>query len=423
MSNNHPRAVVVTGIGIISSIGSNVEEFKTNVFAGKSGVSLINSFDASRLRTQIGATVKDLDFSVYVERKQLNTLDRVSLLAIAAADQAIANASLDITKDRDEMGVILGSGLGPSSSIESTVIRATNRQRLHPTSILKIMLSSPVAALCERYQCRGASNMHVTACAASSHALAQAADYIRSGELDLCLAGGCDAFPSETLFAAWDALEVMSASNENPEKAMRPFSKDRSGFVIGEGAAMLVLESRERAERRGATILAELAGYGSCSHTPNITRPSVEGMATAMSKAILSAGMSKDCVGYINAHGTATEINDLLETQAIRAVFGEDSKRLHISSTKAAHGHAMGASGAMEAVATIMSLNNGLAAPTLNLHTPDPACDLDYTPVHAVKMDAEYALSNSFAFGGHYVSLAFKRGDGSSSSRVEPSIS
>ncbi len=410
MYNGSCKTVVVTGMGIVSAIGHNLAEFGNNLFAGKSGVESVKAFDASRFRTQIGAEVGEIDFSSYVERRQLNMMDRLSLLSIVAADQAIGNASLDVNKNIREMGVVLGSGLGPSSSIENTVVQAVNGQRLRPTSVVKILLNSPAATLCERYQCRGASNMHVTACAAASHALAQAADYIRHGTLDLCLAGGCDAFPSEALFAAWDALGVMSAGGVNPAEAMRPFSKARNGFVIGEGAAMLVLESKEHALNRGATILAEFAGSGTSSHAPNMTKPSLEGMTAAMTKAVEAAGIRIEEVGYINAHGTATEINDLLETQAIQAVFGEHSRRLQISSTKAAHGHAMGASGAMEAVATILSINRGVAAPTLNLRQPDPACNLNFTPLRAVKMDCEYALSNSFAFGGHYVTLAFKRG-------------
>jgi 3-oxoacyl-[acyl-carrier-protein] synthase II len=409
MNSDSCRKVVVTGIGVISSLGRNVEEFRRNLFAGKSGIKGIESFDASRFRTRIGAEIGAFDFAPYVERKRLHTMDRQSLLAVVASEEAIADAGLNMDADRFDMGVVLGGGLGPSSSIESAVIQGMNKERMRPTCVLKIMLSSPVAALCERYQCRGVSNMHVTACAASSHAIAQAADYILRGESELCLAGGCDAFPSETLFAAWDALEVMTDTNDRPGCAVRPFSKGRNGFAIGEGAAVLVLESRARAERRGARILAELAGSGRSSHAPNMTKPSLEGMASAMSKAVAAAGIAAGEVVHINAHGTATEINDLLETQAVREVFGSHAKRLHISSTKAAHGHAMGASGAIEAVTTILALCDGIAPPTLNLLDQDPACDLDCTALNAASMDGEYALSNSFAFGGQYVSLAFKR--------------
>lgn len=403
--------VAVTGMGIVSAIGCDARSFGDNLFAGACGIAAIQSFDASRFRCQLGAEAAGLDFASYVEPKQLKQLDRLSLLAIVAADQAIADARLDLERDSAEMGLIVGTGLGPSSAIEESVRCVARGQRLRPTTLLKIMLNSPAATLCERYQCRGVSHAHVTACAASAHALAQAADYIRRGELDLCLVVGCDAFPSEALFAAWDALGVMSADNDRPAQASRPFSADRSGLVIGEGAAALALESKSRAKARGAAIHATLAGWGAASHTPNLTKPSVEGMADAMTRTLRSARLAPSDVGYVNAHGTGTEMNDALETQALHQVFGDHAKRLRISSTKAAHGHAMGASGAMEAIATILALDRGLAPPTLNLRKPDPACDLDYTPNDARAMDCSVAISNSFAFGGHYVSLAFKRGE------------
>ena len=307
------------------------------------------------------------------------------------------------------MGVIVGTGLGPSAGIEDCVRRVATDQRLRPTTLLRVMLSSPAATLCERYQCREVSHVHVTACAASAHALAQAADYIRHGELDLCLVVGCDGFPSEAAFASWDVLGVMSPDNHDPRTASRPFSADRSGIVIGEGAAAVVMESESRARERGARIHARLAGAGSTSHTPNLTLPSVEGMTSAMVRALKRSGLPPEEIGYVNAHGTGTEMNDVLETRALHQVFGAHAARLRISSTKAAHGHVMGASGAMEAVATILSLRKGIAPPTLNLRKPDPACDLDFTANVSRPMDCTAALSNSFAFGGHYVSLAFTR--------------
>lgn len=409
-SSGTSRQVVVTGMGIVSPIGTSVPQFRDNLFAGQTGIAQIQSLDTTGFRTQLGAEIRDFDFSQYVTRPEINQLDRLSLLAIAAADEAIGDAGLNLDVDRSELGVTMGTGLGPSSSIEDAVLRASRNQRLRPATLLKIMLNSPAAALCARYQCREISHVHVTACAAAAHAIAQAADYIRRGELELCLAGGSDAFPSRTLFAAWDALGVMTPDNDNPGRAVRPFSADRNGFVVGEAAAVLVLESRERAIARGARIHAEFGGSGSCSHTPSLTRPSVEGMAFSMSRALQAANVDMSEPGYINAHGTATELNDLLETQAFHQVFGDHSQALRISSTKAAHGHTMGASGAVESVATILAMNLGLAPPTLNLRQADPACDLDYTPNEARSMDCSWAASNSFAFGGHYVSLVFKRG-------------
>ncbi len=411
---SHDRGVMVTGLGVVSAIGTDVASFGENLFAGRSGISLVRSFDASRFRCRIGAEVSGIDFSKYVEVKELKLVDRLSLLAIAAADEAIADAGLDLERDRVAMGVIVGTGLGPSAGIEDCVRRVASDQRLRPTTLLRVMLSSPAATLCERYQCREVSHVHVTACAASAHALAQAADYIRRGELDLCLVVGCDAFPSEAAFASWDVLGIMSPDNHDPATASRPFSADRSGLVIGEGAAALVLESEERVRARSARVRARFASSGSTSHTPNLTMPSVDGMAAAMTRALGRAGLAPEEVGYINAHGTGTEVNDALETRALHEVFGAHAPRLRISSTKAAHGHVMGASGAMEAVATILALERGSAAPTLNLRQPDPACDLDYTANVAQPMDCTTALSNSFAFGGHYVSLAFTREGGAS---------
>lgn len=399
----------MTGIGIVSAIGHHREEFSRNLFAGKTGIRKIQSFDATPFRTQTGAEVSGIDLASYVTHAEFIQFDRLCLLMIAAADEATADAALHLEQDGKDLGVILGTGLGPSSAIEDSVRRVRSGARLRPTTILRMMLSSPAAALCARYQARRESHVHVTACASSAHAIGQAADYIRSGGMDLCLAGGCDAFPSFTLFAAWDAMGIMSPDNEQPSQAVRPFSAGRTGFVIGEGAAALVLESEKRANSRGARIYAELAGCGSCSDTPSLTKPSVEGMVTAMSRGLRNAGLTPDEIGHVNAHGTATQINDNLETRALHQVFGDHARDLQISATKASHGHTMGAAGAVEAVATILALQHGLAPPTLNLREADPQCDLNYTAGDAREMNCSAAISNSFAFGGHYVSLLFNR--------------
>lgn len=311
------REVMVTGMGLVSALGPDLAAFGERLFAGGCGIGSIRSFDASRFRSRLGAEALDLDFSAYLAAKEQRQLDRVAMLAVASADQALAHAGLELARDRGELGLLVGTGMGPSASIEDTIRRVAGNVRLRPTTLLKIMLSSPGAVLCERYQCRAVSQVHVTACAASAHALAGAAEMIRSGALELCLVVGCDAFPSEALFAAWDALEILSADNDRPQRAVRPFSADRSGLAIGEGAAALVLESRQRAESRGATVLAELAGSGAGSHTPSLTLPSVEGMAAAMAPALRSAGAEPGEVAYVNAHGTATELNDSLETTAL----------------------------------------------------------------------------------------------------------
>lgn len=396
-------------MGIVSAIGLDLKSFTNNLFAGSSGITLVSGFDTSDLRSHLGAQIRDMDFSARIHRKDAHMMDPVSKLAVMAADQALEHAGLILEQDRRDLGVIVGSAMGPAASIEESYHRAAARQNLRPTTILKLMLNSPGAVLCARYQCRSVSNVHVTACAASAHAIVQGAACIRLGETDVCLVGGCEAFPSRTLYAAWDALGIMSPERQNPARAIRPFSADRNGFAIGEGAAFLVLESESRARKRGAPIYAELLGSGSCSHTPNLTRPSVEGMKQAMSLALSRSGLQPLEVGYVNAQGSATAINDLLETEALHGVFGQHARQLQISSSKAAIGHAMGASGAMESVATIQALNCRLAPPTLNLDKPDPQCDLNYTANHASPMPAPVAMTNSFAFGGHYVSLIFGR--------------
>ncbi len=401
--------VAVTGLGVVSALGPDLRSFGERLFAGESGIGLIRAFDASRFRCRIGAELAGADFSALGPARELRHLDRLSLLAIAAADAALADAGLDLAGERERLGLILGTGLGPSASIDEAVRRVASGQRLRPTTLLSLMLNSPAATLCERYQLRGTSQVHVTACAASAHAIAQAGALVRSGQLDRCLVVGADAFPSDALFAAWDALGVMAADNDAPARAARPFSADRRGLVIGEGAGALLLESAVGARARGARVHALYAGGGSTSHAPNPTRPSVEGMAGAMERALRDAGLAPEAVAHVNAHGTGTEINDALETEALHRVFGAHARSLRISSTKAAHGHTMGASGAIEAVAAILALQRGLAPPTLNLETSDPACDLDYTPLAARPFSGEAALSNSFAFGGHYVSLAFRR--------------
>lgn len=415
-SGNQPardRDVVVTGLGVLSAIGRDADELRRRVFAGESGVGPIDGFDVAQSRTRLGAQIRSADFRAHADKREMRQLDRVSLLALVAAEQALADAGLDLVHHRDDLGISLGTGFGPSHSIEDSVRRLEQRRRPRPTTVLRVMLSSPAATLCERFQCRGPSHVHVTACAASAHALADAAAQIRRGDSELCLAGGCDAFPGEALFAIWNALEVMTPDDDG-SRTPRPFSADRNGFVIGEAACFLVLESAERARARGARIRGILSGSGSCSHTPHVTRPSVEGMEDAMSLALRSAGTPPKEIAYVNAHGTATELNDVLETEALRRVFGPAATRLRISSTKAAHGHTMGAAGALEAAITLLALEQRQAPPTLHLQDADPRCDLDYTPLQARPFTGRAAMTNSFAFGGHYVSLVFERPDDAS---------
>jgi len=403
-----PR-VVVTGLGVLSGFGAGRAVFETALFSGRTAVRPIAGFDTAGMACGFGAELDGFDGRDLVRKADLNLFDRVSLMAMVAADEALDHAGLDPAGIAPVAGVMMGTGFGPAQAIEDSVMRSARGARLRPTTIVKMMLNSPTAALSARYGLQRASTAHVTACAASGHAIAQGAQAIRSGEMEICLAGGAEAFPTRALFEAWDALGVMSPETDPDRGIVRPFAADRCGFAIGEGAAVLVLEREDRARARGAAILAELAGAGAVSDTPSLTKPSLAGMSGAMAGALAQAGLAPGAVGHINAHGTATELNDRLETEAIRGLFGAHADGIAVSACKAAFGHCMGAGSALEAAATILALQRQEAPPTLGLARPDPELTLDYCPGAARPMQPEVALSNSFAFGGHFVTLAFRR--------------
>lgn len=401
---------VVTGLGIVCATGRNLQEFRESLRAGRSGTARITAFDPTWFATQVGAEVRGVDFDQYVPEPDQRHIDRQSLLALVAAEEAVADAGFSADGNEDRCGVVLGTGMGPSVAHSDAIAEVLTEQRKpRPTTIPKCMYNAPTGHLSMRYNLRGPSSMIVTACASSAHALAQALMLVRHGVTDVCLAGGTEAFPSYALMAAWDTLRVMSRRNDDPATASRPFDRQRDGFVMGEGAAVLVVESEAYARRRGARVYAELAGAGMSSDAAHITRPQQHGPELALRKALEDAGLATDAIDYINAHGTSTPVNDVLESRAVRAVFGAHADRLAVSSTKSAHGHTIGAAGAIEAVATIVGMVDGFLPPTINLTDPDPECDLDYVPNVAREADISAALSNSFAFGGHNVVLALRR--------------
>ncbi|GAB3119855.1 beta-ketoacyl-[acyl-carrier-protein] synthase family protein [Novispirillum itersonii] len=408
-----PARVVVTGIGVLSGFGNGLAALEDGLFSGRTAIRRIESLDTRALTCHFGAELPAFDGQALIQKAERHAYDRVSLMALAAADEALAQAGLDPAEIGPTAGVMMGTAFGPGDAIQDAVLRASENQRLRPTTILKMMLNGPTAALCARYRLQRGSQAHVTACAASAHAIAQAVQAVRWGEMDVCLAGGADAFPTSALFTAWDALAIMSAATDPTAGIMKPFAPDRSGFVIGEAATVLILEREDHAIARGATPLAEICGAGAVTDTPTLTKPTLRGMVGAMRAALEDAGLDPAAVGHINAHGTATELNDSLESDAIRAVFGPHAPAIRVSACKAALGHCMGAGSAVEAAATILALCRQQSPWTIDptAVTADPQTGPQPTAPYSgqtVPMDTDIALSNSFAFGGHYATLAFR---------------
>jgi 3-oxoacyl-(acyl-carrier-protein) synthase len=402
--------VVVTGIGVLSGFGTGREVFEDGLFSGRSAIRRIEGIDTTALNCHFGAELARFDGQDLIRKLERPFYDRVSLMAMAAADEALDQAGLDPAEIGPVTGVMMGSAFGPGKSIQESVLQIFQNQRLRPTSIIKMMLSGPTAALCARYRLQRGSQAHVTACAASAHAIAQAVQAVRRGEMEICLAGGAEAFPTSALFAAWDALAIMSPETDPSAGIMRPFSMDRSGFVIGEAAAVLVLEREDRARARGAGIMAEICGAGSVSDTPTLTKPTLRGMVGAMRAAMDDAGLVPADIRHINAHGTATELNDALESDAINELFGTHASEIRVSACKSAIGHCMGAASAIESAATVLALQRQQAPCAIDLTGNGSNPDRD--GAHSGRtspMQADIALSNSFAFGGHYSTLAFRR--------------
>lgn len=411
------QPVVVTGLGVVSPVGIGWSAFWQALLSGKSGVGKITRFDTTDYTTQIAAEVKDFQPEEYLDKRELRRMDRFTQFAVVAAKMAVEDSQLDITgEDADDIGVIIGSGIGGVETIEEQgkVLQAKGPSRISPFFVPMMISNMASGQVAISLGARGPNTSVVTACASSSHALGEAMRIIQRGEAEVMIAGGSEAAVTPLAVAGFCAMKAMSTRNDEPELASRPFDANRDGFVMGEGAAVLILESLERAQRRGAKIYAQIVGYGATADAYHIvaTAPDGEGAARAMKRALADAQLEPGDIDYINAHGTSTQLNDVSETKAIKAVFGEHAGKLAVSSTKSMTGHLLGAAGALEAVATVLAIKEGWLPPTINYQEPDPECDLDYVPNQARQAKVQAALSNSFGFGGHNAVLVFKGFEG-----------
>jgi len=408
------QRVVVTGLGAVTPLGNDVPTMWDSLVAGRSGVGPITHFDASDMEVRIAAEVKDFDPVTLFGRREARRNDRFTLFALEAARQAVADANLEFSDGLGQAtGVLIGTGIGGVLTLLANyeVLQKRGPRRVSPFMIPMMMPNAASAAIAIAYGLRGPNFSLSSACATGSHAIGEAARMVRYGQAEVMICGGSEAAITPLSVAAFKNMGALSTRNDEPERACRPFDAGRDGFVIGEGAGILVLESLEHARRRGAHIYAELVGYGATADAFHVAAPDETGggAALAMERALRDAGLSPEEVDYINAHGTSTPLNDRIETQAIRTVFGPHADRLAVSSTKSMLGHLMGAAGAAEAIACVKSLETGWVHPTVNYETPDPECDLDYVPNQARYAQPRVALSNSFGFGGHNGCLVFRR--------------
>jgi nodulation protein E len=404
------RRVAITGLGAISALGTGVAALWDGLLAARSGVRRISLFDPSSFLIQIAAEVPAFDPAADVTARQPELLDRFARFALVAAREAVGAARLDVT-DPDRVGVAVGSGMGGATTQDAAYERLYRRglPRAHPFSIVRIMNNAAASQLGIEFGFRGPTLSVATACAAATHAIGEAAEIIRSGRADVMLAGGAEAPITPGVLRSWEAMRVMApAPPGDPSRACRPFSRDRTGMVLGEGAGIVVLEAWERALARGVPILAELGGYGATADASDVTRPAVEPASRAITTALGQARLNATDVDYVNAHGTGTRLNDPTETAIIKRAFGSAAARLAISSTKAVHGHAIGASGALELIAAVLAVRNGVVPPTANYTEPDPECDLDYVPNQPREMRVRAALSTSLAFGGLNAALVVR---------------
>ena len=407
------RRVAVTGLGVVSAVGIGAPEFWTRIVAGTSGVGPITHFDTTGFQSQIAAEVHGFNAAEHFGEVEREMLDRFAQFAIVAADEAWAQSGLEVDDElRDRAGVAISSAMGGAMTQDSRYKRMykDGGTRPHPFSIPRIMNNAAVAHVSMRRGLRGPAISIATACAAGAHAIGEAAEMIRAGRVDVMLAGGADAPIAPGVVRCWEAMRVLApAPKDNPSAACRPFSRNRLGMVLGEGAAVVVLEEWEHAKERGAAILAELAGYGATADADHITQPGIDAPARAIATALAQGCLTPADIDYVNAHGTATRLNDATETAVIKKALGEHAKSTVVSSTKALHGHAMGASAALEFIATVFALREGVVPPTMHYTEPDPDCDLDYAPNEARRRPLRAAISNSFAFGGLNAVLALRK--------------
>ena len=405
---------VITGMGVVSPVGNHLDEFWNNLIEGKSGIGLLTRFDTTNLPTKVAAEVKDFEPTDWVSKKESRHMDRFAQFAMATAKMALEDSGLDLEKlDKERAGVVIGCGIGGVTTFEEQkeVLMAKGSGRVTPFFVPMLISNMAAAHLSIEFGLQGSSMTIVTACASATNAIGEALRIIQRGEADVVFCGGTEAPITSLAFAGFCAAKTMSTEKEHPEQASRPFDKRRSGFVMGEGAGVLVLESLEHAQARKAHIYAELAGYGSTSDAYHITspRPGGAGAARAMKLALEDAGIKAENVDYINAHGTSTGPNDSTETSAIKIVFGTSAPKVAISSTKSMTGHLMGAAGAIEAIICALSIQSGAIPPTTNYGEPDPECDLDYVPNIARKQTVNVAMSNSLGFGGHNATIVLRK--------------
>jgi 3-oxoacyl-[acyl-carrier-protein] synthase II len=406
------RRVAVTGLGAVTPLGNDAPSTWRAALAGESGVDFIRAFDPTGFPVRIGAEVKDFDPSGVASPKEVRKLDRNVLLALAAGKEAVADAQLD-GFDPYRVGIVFGSAIGGFVGImeQSEVLRERGHERVAPTFIPSVLVDAASGQLAISLGIRGPNHAVVSACATGSHAIGEAAELIKRGDADAVLAGGTEAAMHPLILAGFCAMRGLVAEEEHPPRASRPFDATRAGFVMGEGACVLLLEELEAARARGAPLYAEVLGYGSSNDAHHMAQPEPEatGVAEMMRSALRRAGVERERVGYINAHGTSTPLGDAAETKAIKDVFGDHAYRLAVSSTKSMMGHCFGAAGAIEAMMCVLALRDGVLPPTINYRNPDPACDLDYVPNEAREAHVDVALSNAMGLGGHNGCVLFGR--------------
>jgi 3-oxoacyl-[acyl-carrier-protein] synthase II len=408
------RRVMVTGMGCISPVGNNVVDTWSAILAGKSGAGMITLFDASKHKTRFAAEVKGFDGVALFGNREARKMDRFTQFAMAATTEALEQSGFKIGEsNRDRVGIVIGTGIGGIGTMldQADVMRERGPDRVSPFLIPMMISDSAAGMLAIRVGARGPNMAIATACASGNNAIGDAVETIRRGSADVMIAGGSEASLVSLAMAGMNVMGALSTRNEEPKTASRPFDKDRDGFLMGEGAGILILESLEHATARGAKILCELGGYGTTDDAHHISAPAENGAGAAMSMklALENAGLNLNDIGYINAHGTSTPLNDKSETAAIKTVFGEQAYSVPVSSTKSMTGHLLGASGAVEAVFSIMAIRDEILPPTINYQTPDPECDLDYVPNEPRKASPRHVMSNSFGFGGHNATLIFSR--------------
>jgi len=415
MGERLTRRVVVTGMGLVTPLGTGLEKTWKALCAGKSGIGRITRFDPTDYPCQIAGEVQDFDPAAFIEKKEIKKMDTFIHYAVGASQMAVDDAGLKVTEENAErVGVYIGAGIGGLPAIEHyhKILLEKGADRVSPFFIPMVIINLASGQVAIRLGARGPNSCAVTACATGNHCIGDAFRLIQRGDADVMLAGGAEATITPLAVAGFSAARALSRRNDDPTRASRPFDRDRDGFVLGEGAGVLVLEALETARRRGARIYGEVVGYAMTSDAYHITAPPEggEGAVRCMELAIKDAGVSKDEIGYINAHATST-IADKVETQAIKRVFGERAYRIPVSSTKSMTGHLLGAAGGVEAVFSILAIHRGVVPPTINLEHPDPECDLDYVPERAREATVKVVLSNSFGFGGVNACLLFKRMD------------